>query len=194
MSAQIGDHSPADDGRGLRAAVAIGVAAVAAIAGFTIGAGITGSFLAAAPIAMAIAAAAGAFLWKRPIVAYDAGALSRPLQMVSAVAAVAALGQFARLAVFMVAPQMTGYAMFPSSRWEVAHCCLTAYYVAGQAISTTPDVFDDAIYSLPSDPAKPRQPRKIGVFNIDNYEYPPPFLLLPRALGLIAPDACSGTG
>ena len=60
--------------------------------------------------------------------------------------------------------------------------------MAGQTISTMPDVFDDAIYSLPSDPAKPRQAKTIGVFRIDNYEYPPPFLLLPRALGLVAPD------
>lgn len=176
------------DGRGLCAAVAIGVAAVAAIAGFTIGAGVTGSFVAAVPIGAAISAAAGFFVWKRPVVAYDPSAISRPLQIVSAVAAVAALGQFARLAVFMVAPNMPAYSQFPSSAWERAHSCLSAYFVAGQAIPTTPNVYDEALFSLPSDPSAPRVPKTMGVFKIDAYEYPPPFLLLPRALGLIAPD------
>ena len=187
-NSQIEDRSSVRDGRGLRGVVAIGVAAVAAIAGFTIGAGITGSFVAAAPIAAAISAAAGVFVWKRPIVAYDPGATSRPLQVLSAVAAVAALGQFARLTVFMVAPQMGAYAMFPSSKWEVAHSCLTAYFVAGQAIPTAPNVYDDALHSLPGDPTKQRVPKTMGVFKIDAYEYPPPFLLLPRAVGLVAPD------
>ena len=30
--------------------------------------------------------------------------------------------------------------------------------------------------------------RKLGPLNVDNYEYPPPFLLVPRILGLVTPD------
>jgi alpha-1,2-mannosyltransferase len=180
--------SSTTDAPGLRAAVAIGVGAVAAVAAFAMGAGVTGSFAAAVPIAAAISAAAGIFVWKRPVVAYDLAATSRPLQIVSAVATVAAVGQLARLAVFMVASNMTAYSQFPSSAWEVGHCCLTAYYVAGQAIPTTPNVYDDALYALPGDPSAVRQGKPMGVFKVDAYEYPPPFLLLPRALGLVAPD------
>jgi alpha-1,2-mannosyltransferase len=182
------DRSAARDGGGLRAAIAIGVAAIALIAGFTIAAGVTGSFVAAVPVALAISGAAGVYVWKRPIVAYDSGAISRPLQIVSAVAAVTALGQFARLAVFMVAPHLPAYSMFPSSQWERRHSCLTAYFVAGEAIPTVANLYDDALHALPGDPTKQRVPKTLGPFRIDAYEYPPPFLLLPRALGLIAPD------
>ena len=185
---EIRNTTSATDGRALRAAVALVVAVVAAIAGFTIGAGITASFAAAVPIGAAIGAAAGRFLWKRPVVLYDPAAISRPLQVLSAVATVAAIGQFARLAVFMVAPQLPAYSQFPSSQWERAHSCLTAYFVAGQEIRTTPNVYDDSLHALPGDPAKPRVAKTMGAFKIDAYEYPPPFLLLPRALGLIAPD------
>ena len=33
-----------------------------------------------------------------------------------------------------------------------------------------------------------RNPRKLGRLNMDNYEYPPPFLIAPRLLGLVTPD------
>jgi alpha-1,2-mannosyltransferase len=172
----------------LRAAVAIAVALVAAIAAFTIGAGATGSLVAAGPIAAVCSALAGVLVWKRPIVEYDANATSRPLRVVSAVATIAALVQLARLAVFIVAPAQAAYSQFPSSEFEKRHSCLTAYFVAAQALKTTPNVYDDALSSFPSDPNAKRIPRTLGPFNIDAYEYPPPFLLLPRALGLVAPD------
>jgi alpha-1,2-mannosyltransferase len=45
------------------------------------------------------------------------------------------------------------------------------------------------LYSLPDEgPTVPRKPRPIGSFNIDAYEYPPPFLLLPRALAILTPE------
>jgi alpha-1,2-mannosyltransferase len=80
------------------------------------------------------------------------------------VATIAALVQLARLAVFIVAPAQAAYSQFPSSVFEVRHSCLTAYFVAAQALKTTPNVYDDALSSFPGDP----------------------FLLLPRALGLPA--------
>jgi hypothetical protein len=144
--------------------------------------------VAAAPIAAIAGAVVAVSLWKRPIVSYDPAATSRPLRVVSGVATVAALVQLARLAVFIVSPEQAAYSQFPSSEWEKRHNCLTAYFVAAQAVATTPNVYDDALFSLPGDPTKPRKPRTMGVFNVDAYEYPPPFLLLPRALGLVAPD------
>jgi hypothetical protein len=60
--------------------------------------------------------------------------------------------------------------------------------VAGQALLTTPNIYDEALSSMPGDATAKRIPRTLGPFNIDLYEYPPPFLLLPRALGLVAPD------
>jgi hypothetical protein len=185
---QVKDRSSASEGRALRAAVAIAVGLAAAITAFTIAAGVTGSLVAAPPIAAIAGAVVAVRLWKRPIVFYDPAATSRPLRIVSALATVAALIQLARLAVFMMSPAQAAYSQFPSSEWEKRHSCLTAYFVAAQAIPTTPNVYDDALFSLPGDPTAPRKPRTMGAFNIDAYEYPPPFLLLPRALGLVAPD------
>jgi alpha-1,2-mannosyltransferase len=185
---QVKHPSTAREGQALRAAVAIAVALAAAIAAFTIAAGVTGSLVAAVPIAVVAGGLVAVRLWKRPIVSYDPAATSRPLRVVSAVATLAALVQLARLTVFIMAPAQAAYSQFPSSVWEKQHSCLTAYFVAAQAIATTPNVYDDALFSLPGDPTAIRKPRTMGLFKIDAYEYPPPFLLLPRALGLVAPD------
>ena len=185
---QVKDRSTPREGHALRAAVGIAVALAAAIAAFTIAAGVTGSLVAAVPIAAVAGGLVAVRLWTHPIVSYDPAATSRPLQVVSAVATLAALFQLARLAVFIVSPAQAAYSQFPSSVWEQRHSCLTAYFVAAQAIATTPNVYDDALFSLPGDPTALRKPRTMGPFNIDAYEYPPPFLLLPRALGLVAPD------
>jgi hypothetical protein len=52
-------------------------------------------------------------------------------------------------------------------------------------------------YSLPqADPTAMRNPHKLGRLSMDNYEYPPPFLIAPRLLGLVTPDfwASAGSG
>jgi len=77
----------------------------------------------------------------------------------------------------------------PASKWETEHSCLSAYFVAAQASSTKANIYDNALYSMPDDdPTGPRKARMIGPFNIDVFEYPPQFLLLPRALQLLTPD------
>ena len=44
-------------------------------------------------------------------------------------------------------------------------------------------------HSFPRErPGVQRRPKPLGSFNIDAYEYPPPFLLLTRALQFVAPD------
>jgi len=69
------------------------------------------------------------------------------------------------------------------------HACSTAYWSAATRIAQTPDVWDIKRYTLGQDPATGRLiPRSIGAFNIDPYEYPPTFLLAPRALAAVTPD------
>jgi alpha-1,2-mannosyltransferase len=64
-----------------------------------------------------------------------------------------------------------------------------AYWVADAAISRTPDIYAESLSSVPQrDPTAPRVPRTMGPLNIDTYEYPPTFLLLPRVLARITPD------
>jgi len=45
------------------------------------------------------------------------------------------------------------------------------------------------LYSLPvRDQEAPLKPRTIEQFDVDAYEYPPTFLLLPRTLAIVAPQ------
>jgi len=93
-----------------------------------------------------------------------------------------------RLTLFMVDSSRTSYSVMPSSVFEVRHSCLTAYYVAADVVTRVPDVYALTIYAAPDDdPRLPRKPRTMGLFRVDQYEYPPPFLLLPRALSVVAP-------
>jgi hypothetical protein len=66
---------------------------------------------------------------------------------------------------------------------------VSAYFVAAQLAPTVSNVYEYELYSFPSEsPDVRRKPRRIGSFNIDTYQYPPPFLLLPRALRILSPD------
>jgi hypothetical protein len=109
------------------------------------------------------------------------------LRIVSGVATLVALVQLARLAVFIVAPSQVAYSTLPSSGWEVTHSCTSAYFVAARAADEA-SVYDDSLYSLPGDPTARRKARVLDGFRIDVFEYPPPFLLLPRALRLAVPE------
>jgi alpha-1,2-mannosyltransferase len=122
----------------------------------------------------------------------DEGGCSPALRAVSVLAMGVALFQLSRLTVFMVSPSEPAYSFMPFSAWEVHHSCTTAYFVAAQAAGSGTSVYSDSLYTAPDDdPTKLRKPRKLGSFNIDVYEYPPPFLLLPRALLPLAPDFTS---
>ena len=145
------------------------------------------------PVALLVAACAAAvviaLLHRHPIVTLDEAGCTRPLVIVAGVATPLALVLLARMAVFMVDPSQVAYSSIPNSPWEVQHSCLSAYYVSGEAASTTPNIYDDSLFTLPDDdPNQPRRARSIGSFKIDVFEYPPPFLLLPRALRLLTPD------
>jgi hypothetical protein len=169
-------------------AVAAGLFAYASLAGL-----IGPSF---AALGLAILAAA-LVAWRAPRIGLASGRVhsedlrspAKPAVLACGVAALAALLVFARLTVFMVDPDKTGWSFAPSSDWETRHACITAYHVAAEASHSVANVYDDALYSEPGgDRTAPRKPRRLGLFNIDVFEYPPPFLLLPRALQLLAPD------
>lgn len=170
----------------MRAAVSVSLALVAGIAGFATAAGLTGSLLAGVLLGLAVAALAGWTAHRRLFLVADAAPTA--LRVLSACAAVLALVQLVRLTVFMVEPARGDCSLFPSSAFEKRHSCLTAYYVAGQAAADGRNMYDGALYSADNDAARPRLPATLGPFTVDVYEYPPPFLLLPRALGLAAPD------
>ncbi len=172
----------------MRPLAALSLAIATGIITLTGAAGAFGSVPAGAVAAVLAAAAVGTHLWRRPLVALDAAAAPRALRIVSLLAVVLALVQLARLSVFIVDASRANASTVPWSRWEVLHSCVTAYFVAGKAAPDVPNVYDDTLYSLPGDKSAPRKPRNLDGFSVDVYEYPPPFLLLPRALFPIAPD------
>jgi alpha-1,2-mannosyltransferase len=155
---------------------------------FAVGVGATDSWLVSTAIGVVSGGLVSWLFWKRPFVALDETAASRGLAVVSAVSTVLALVQLLRLTVFIVAPARTDLAAIPSSTWEVQHSCVSAYYVAARG-TVDSNVYEKSLYTAPDDnPAAIRKPRTIGQFNIDVYEYPPPFLTLPRWLMLVAPE------
>jgi hypothetical protein len=145
-------------------------------------------------VAIGVAAVVGAIvaaitlrLW--PASSAGSGATSRGLVIVSSIATIGALLVFGRMSVFMADPSRVDLSLLPGSEWEYRHSCVTAYFVAADASSTSSDVYAASLYTArDDDPAKPRKPLMIGLFRVDVFEYPPPFLLLPRALRTLTPD------
>jgi alpha-1,2-mannosyltransferase len=173
----------------LRAVVASSLGIASGLFCFTAGVGLTGSWLAAGLMAALAAGLIALWAHRSPSMVLDAAACPRWLKVVSALATVFALVQLARAAVFTVDPSQVGYSFLPTSKWEVEHSCLSAYFVAAEASSSTSNVYDNSLYSMPDDdPAGIRKARMIGPFRVDVYEYPPQFLLLPRALRLLTPE------
>ena len=165
------------------------IAFVSGVFGFTAGAGLTGSLLAAIPIAILFVALTCLTLWKFSIIDLERSAYTRGLQFLSVFGIVAAVVQLLRLTVFMIEPSQEQYSTVPWSKWEIQHSCLSAYHVADTSTGHVPDIYSNQLYSMPDDDPKAiRKPRMIGSFRIDVYEYPPPFLLLPRAVSFFAPD------
>ncbi|MCI0443774.1 DUF2029 domain-containing protein [bacterium] len=116
-------------------------------------------------------------------------AYTRGLQILSIVGIVLALIQVSRLAVFMVDPTKVNFSTVPWSQWETKHSCLSAYFVAAVSVKEVPDVYAYSLYSMPDDsPNSSRKPRMLGVFRIDVFEYPPPFLILPKAITSLTND------
>jgi hypothetical protein len=82
----------------------------------------------------------------------------------------------ARIAVFMVDATKSGFCTQPWSRFYRTHCCLSAY-IAGVILAGEHygNVYDASLYDN----------AHIGPLELDGYEYPPTFLLLPRVALLV---------
>jgi alpha-1,2-mannosyltransferase len=174
-----------------RALIALSLACAFGIFAFAGTVGLVRSYVAAVIVAVGVAAFVAWIFWRYPILPYDEEAVSRALKVVSGVATIAALLQLARLCVFTVNAAAVGYAIGPlrGLTLPITHSCESAYFVAAQSVPTVSDVYADELYSLASErPDAIRRPKGIGSFNVDVYEYPIPFLLLPRALEILAPD------
>jgi alpha-1,2-mannosyltransferase len=103
--------------------------------------------------------------------------------------AILLLVQVLALSAFIVNPNLGTWAGTPWRPWQSVHSCVSSYWVAATQVTATPNVYDDALYSQPqADRTARRQPRRMGPFNIDVYEYPPTFLPLPRLMAAATTD------
>ncbi len=114
---------------------------------------------------------------------------NRKLAALWAAGALLALILCGRIAVFLADPSQVGCSIAPQEPFLVHHSCLSAY-IHGAILSTDPaaNVYDLAfVNSVPPGPLPPSAAR-FAPFHLDAYGYPPPFLLLPRALLLLTND------
>ncbi|WP_437602013.1 glycosyltransferase family 87 protein [Sorangium sp. So ce590] len=97
--------------------------------------------------------------------------------------------QTARLSIFMADPSITGASLLPKSAFFVRHACLGAYINAAElSRHGVANVYEEPRAS--SGPAASQLPPAIdvGPFMLEAYQYPPPFLLLPRFALLFTRD------
>jgi Glycosyltransferase family 87 len=111
-----------------------------------------------------------------------------------AVGGLVAVLSVGRIAIFLGDPSQIWCSLLPSNPLTVHHSCVTAY-VHAAVLSEDPaaNAYDLAFVGQPDAPPISLPPTASGFapFNLDPYNYPPPFLLLPRALLLATSDFLS---
>ena len=90
----------------------------------------------------------------------------------------------ARLSAFMAAPDRR-HSVLPTSDFLARHSCATAYFEAARLLAAggPADIIYQPRFGMPGS-----GPRPYGAFTLDNYEYTPAFLLIPRLMLPVAPD------
>jgi hypothetical protein len=116
---------------------------------------------------------------------------NRKLALPWAAGGLLAVFAIGRIAVFLADPRLIEFSIAPSEPFLVRHSCLTAY-MHGAILSMDPaaNVYDMAFVPSTADPSAvlPPTAEHFAPFMLDAYGYPPPFLLLPRALLFLTTD------
>lgn len=165
------------------------VAVLSGIVGFTAAAGLLDRTPVATVAGLVTAAAAVAWLRRQPDVSAAIAGVPHQHRGVFAMGALLLLGQLIFATAYVIEPTFTRWEPRPWLPHRSSHSCVSAYWVACEAVARTPAIYDEALYSLPKpDPASPRRPRTLGPLAVDNYEYPPTFLAIPRLIAALTPD------
>ncbi|HEY8551466.1 MAG TPA: glycosyltransferase 87 family protein [Vicinamibacterales bacterium] len=140
-------------------------------------------------VAGALVAGAAAWVAGGRLAAILAPALtgSRAAALLVALLAAGCTLQLGRLAVFMVDANRMAFSIRPNDPFFREHCCFSAYAEAARFTLEGGNVYDERRYVPPGRPGERPPGRYIGTLRVDPYHYPPPFLLLPRALRPAAP-------
>jgi alpha-1,2-mannosyltransferase len=101
-----------------------------------------------------------------------------------------AVGQTVRIGIFMFDPARTEHAVMAGNPFYKTHWCAGSYVRAVElAQAGDPDLYAATHYGPPGKPAYLRGKRpELASLLLDRYEYPPPFLLLPRLAMLVSDD------
>jgi alpha-1,2-mannosyltransferase len=155
---------------------------------FTATAGLTGSLIAATILAGVIGVVFGPRLWKR-VGRATVDSIPPGVRRLFAVGAALLIGQLLLASAFIINPNLARWDGRPWTPQRSNHSCVSSYWIACAHIRSAPDVYAEEIYSIPQvNRAAPRLPRPIGPLLIDQYEYPPAFLVLPRLVAVMTGD------
>jgi len=147
----------------------------------------------AGAVALLLAVMAARLVWRWvPEIVSTAGPRRPIVAALWVLAALISFAQVARLSLFMADPEQTSGSAVPDPA-IAGHACLSAYVVAADLSRRgTPNLYDARFYpAFGDDRAKllaPRDIRNLEKWIEDPFEYPPPFLLLPRAALLLTDD------
>lgn len=135
---------------------------------------------AAVPVVLAVAVAVVLKLSSRvPAAITDAVTARRAYLPAWLILTLFAAVQLGRLSIFMSDPSAREHSVLPSSAFITPHSCYTSYFEAARAGRTEPNIYLSEFYRPDA-----RAARLVDGFNVDSYEYPPPFLVLP-AIGMM---------
>jgi hypothetical protein len=163
-----------------------------ALAGPPLVVGLTGLGLPWPAATMAVAAAAGTTVWRRRGATGEiVRAIRRQPALILLVVALGAAAYYnVRLSSFMFDGTDASASVFPSRRFFRQHTCLSSYTEAARLAQTGVNIFEMQRYVDEPRPGEFKE-RFIGPFEVDIYQYPPSFLIVPHvavAAGMDFPD------
>ena len=136
-------------------------------------------------VAVAVGVSVAAVVaWFASIALHRRIVVARPaLAIALLMAAAAAIVRVGTLAVFMADVNRMEYSISPDVEFRREHSCFSAYAESARFASEGEhNIYERTLYRATEGP------RRLGPLVVDPYHYPPPFLLVPRALRVIAPD------
>lgn len=159
-------------------------AAPAYAVGRALGAGTAIAIAAAAAVAIAVSVAAAR---RMPAAVDELAGGHRALAIAWLVLALAGAGNLLRVSQFMAEPDATAFSGAPHDAFFRRHDCLTAYYRAATlARDGVANLYEPTLYT--GSDGDPDDAGRIGRFQVDLYEYPPPFLVPARAALAVSDD------
>ena len=98
-------------------------------------------------------------------------------------AAAVAILRFGALSIFMADVGRLEFSVEPADEFRRTHSCVSAYAESARFLAEGGhNIYERDLY-------RPGNvPRKMGPLGVDPFHYPPPFLLVPQAVRIVAPD------